>query len=204
MNYYAILFDADGVLIKNKHLFSEWLSQEYGIPIKKMLPFFNGVFKLCGLGKADLKEELAKVVSDWGWQGTVDELVDFWLTKGTEIDTEMQTFVQSLHEQGMPLYLVTHQEKYRGEHLRTLFEGKIFDRVYYSAALGIAKGEKTFWEKVFEGVTRDVQRKKGIALEKESYLFIDDAAENIKDAAAFGLQTYQYTGDIQALREFLR
>ena len=203
MNYHALLFDADGVLIKNTPLFSERLSEEYGIPIEKMLLFFNGAFMQCGIGKADLKEELTKVVSHWGWRGTVDELLEFWLTKGTEVDGEMEAFIRSLYAQGVPTYLVTHQEKYRGEHFRTLFEGKIFDRVYYSAALGIAKGEKAFWEKVFAGVTDDVQRKKGIVPEKHLCLFIDDAAENIKDAAAFGLQTYQYTGDIAALKEAL-
>lgn len=93
MKYKAIFFDADGVLIKSKYLFSEQLEKDYGISIDVMLPFFTGVFRQCSVGKADLKEELANVIGDWGWEGTVEELMDYWFTKGTEIDQEVVEYV---------------------------------------------------------------------------------------------------------------
>ena len=66
MKYKAIFFDADGVLIKSKHQFSDRLEKEYGIKSEKLQPFFMGVFRQCSVGKADLKKELEKVVGNWG------------------------------------------------------------------------------------------------------------------------------------------
>lgn len=77
MKYPVMLFDADGVMITSSRLFSEQLELDYGISVKKMQPFFTGVFKLCSVGQADLKQELDKVIGEWGWQGTVDELPEF-------------------------------------------------------------------------------------------------------------------------------
>lgn len=74
--YKAIFFDADGVCIKSKYLFTEQLERDFGIKIEKMLPFFTGVFRQCSVGRADLKEELTKVVEDWGWTGTVGSHVN--------------------------------------------------------------------------------------------------------------------------------
>jgi hypothetical protein len=76
----VILFDADGMIISSPR-FSEQLEKQYGIPWNRMEPFFKGPFQACKIGNADLKEELAKAIQDWGWQGSVDELVDFWFAE---------------------------------------------------------------------------------------------------------------------------
>ena len=100
MKYKAIFFDADGVLVKNRHLFSEQLEKDFGIKKEIMTPFFTGVYSQCSLGKADLKKELTKVVDDWGWKGTVDELLAYWFSVGTEIEKDVVGFIKELKEQG--------------------------------------------------------------------------------------------------------
>ncbi|MFA5946166.1 MAG: hypothetical protein WC802_04640 [Patescibacteria group bacterium] len=74
MTYKAILFDADGMTLLSPK-FSARIQEAYGIIWDKMKPFFSGPFQECKLGKADLKEELAKVIKDWGWQGSVSDVV---------------------------------------------------------------------------------------------------------------------------------
>ena len=71
MRYKAIFFDADGVLIKSKRRFTDSLREEFGMEPERAQPFFKGVFKECVLGRADLKTELAMVMGDWGWKGSV-------------------------------------------------------------------------------------------------------------------------------------
>ncbi len=191
----AIIWDADGVLITNKHRFSQRLSEEYGLDVRKMTPFFTGVFRECGVGRADLKVELEKVMIEWGWRGTVDELIRFWLTEGTVLDPEMMSLAQAVHDRGVPSFMATDNEKYRGERLRTLLEGKVIDRIFLSAELGCRKNSLEFWQQIYNAIYAEHP------VQKSDILYIDDDAVDIDTARSFGLQTYLYDGNFSELRE---
>lgn len=180
MKYQVVLFDADGVLITSKFRFSDLLKSEYGIGFDVLQPFFSGPFKKCHKGEADLKEELVKVVDDWGWKGTVDELMEFWFTKGTEIDQEMLARVEKLKTDGVRCFMATDQEKYRGENLtRRLGDGHPFEKVFISSSIGVPKKDPEFWEYV----SREIG-----SIPKNEVLFIDDSIENIDAAKEFGFE----------------
>lgn len=192
-----MLFDADGVMIKSSRLFSEQLEQDYGISTAKMQLFFTGVFKKCSIGQADLKQELAKVIGDWGWTGTVEELMDFWFSVGTVIDQEMKQYVQTLQQAGVRCFMTTDQEKYRGEHLRrTLGQGKPFEEIFFSAEMGCSKKEASFFEQVYTHLL------KSGPVQKSQVLFVDDSQENVDVAERFGYTGYVFA-DIQGLKTFL-
>lgn len=193
MKYKVILFDADGVLIKSQFQFSDRLEEIYGIPVERLQPFFTGVFRECSLGKADLKEELGKVIGEWGWQGTVDELLAFWFSTGTEIDGEVAEFVRELRREGVRTYITTDQEKYRGEHLRaTLGHGVLFDEVFFSAEIGCSKKDPRFFQYVDDKIKTDHQ----------NVLFVDDSEKNVETSKQFGYDGYFYT-DLDGLKAFL-
>lgn len=59
----AVLFDIDGVILE-KNPFSKRLSQKFNVPMEKISPFFQQEFKLCSVGRADLKEEVKKYLAD--------------------------------------------------------------------------------------------------------------------------------------------
>ena len=189
MQYDVILCDADGVIVKGgEFMFSAQLTRDYGIPIEKMLPFFKGAFTECSLGKADLKEELAKVIGDWGWTGTVDELVEFWLTKGTQLDAEVIDYINELKTAGAHCYIATDNEKYRAEVLvERLGGGKPFDEVFYSAKLGVKKHDPAFFQLVHAALGGDEE------IPKTRVLFIDDDQKNVDTANAFGFDAHFYT-----------
>jgi FMN phosphatase YigB (HAD superfamily) len=197
MKYKAILFDADGVLIKAKFLFSELLERDYGLEMRNMLPFFKGVFQDCTIGRADLREELAKVLGTWGWPGSVDELMDYWFTKGTELDGPMMEFVIKLSESVHALYVVADQERYRGAVLRQRLEGAPFKKVFFSAEIGATKNQSAYWEHVFKSISENSPA----PIEKNEILYIDDGQENLNAARAFGLETYLYDGDFLKLQK---
>ena len=193
MKYKVILFDADGVLIKSAKQFSDRLQEIHGIPVERLQPFFTGVFRQCSIGKADLKEELAKVIGDWGWKGTVDELLAFWFSAGTEVDQDVAEFIRSLRQSGVKTYMTTDQEKYRGEHLRrTIGGGVLFDEVFFSAEMGCVKKDPGFFQKVTQA----------IAVDPKDVLFIDDSEKNVEVAKQFGFDAFMYT-DLDGLKKFL-
>jgi putative hydrolase of the HAD superfamily len=194
MKYKIVLFDADGVLIKPRPRFSECLQTEYGIPSEALQPFFQGVFRDCSVGKADLKEELAKATPGWGWTGTVDELVRFWLTAGTQTDEDVVQFIRALRADGVRTYMTTDQEQYRGEYLRDTFgNGVLFDEVFFSAAIGCKKCDPHFFETVYRAMN-DVPR--------NQILFVDDAEENVEVAKRFGFDAHLFT-TLNGLLQFL-
>src|SRR3989344_7638248 len=114
----AILFDADGVVLKkyNKY-FSVQFSEKYGAPIDEINEFFEGDFRACQLGKLDLKEELAKRLPNWNWPDGVDAFLEYWFTTDAIIDPEVMKEVEKIRDKGLKCYLASDQEKYRANYL---------------------------------------------------------------------------------------
>lgn len=201
ISYKAIIWDADGVLISSKHLFSEQLSRRYGIESKKMLPFFLGAFRQCTIGKADLKQELAKVIDEWDWNGTVEDLLHFWLTAGTEFDPDMLALVKDIHNRGVPSYIASGQEKYRGEYIRNKLAGEYVDRVFISCEIGNTKMESSFWDTTYQAIVSDPRFVAPIP--RDAILYIDDGKDEVAAAREFGYTAYTYDGNLEALKRYL-
>lgn len=197
MKFEAIFWDADGVVLKRSRLFSEQLALDFGIDIEQLRPFFTGVLKQCAIGKADLKEELAKVIGEWGWKGTVEELVNYWFTKGTELDPDVAALITALRQQGVHCVMTTNNEKYRGAHLAaTLGDGKVLDGVFYSGALGVSKKDPAFFTHVYQALNAQKP------LEKSAVLCIDNDEGVVEMAKSLGFSTHLYTG-LESLKQFL-
>lgn len=198
MKYKVVLFDADGVTINHSTMFSDELEADYGITKATTHDFFFGVFQQCMVGKADLKEELAKVIGPWGWKGTVGELVAYWFSKGDEFDQKILDFVSRLRTNGVHCFMTTNQERYRGQHLREKLKD-VFEDIFVSADLGHKKNEIEYFDAAF-GRMKDLAGN-----DKESVLFIDDDERNVDVARAFGLDAvlYRSFGDIETRPEFL-
>lgn len=197
MKYKTILFDADGVVLQSPRRFSEQIEIDYGIKTEALQPFFKGIFRECTVGKADLKEELKKVIGEWGWKGSVEELMEYWFTKGTHIDEDVVNYIQTLRQDGVRCFLTTDQEKYRGQYLQDLLGGgKVFERVFYSAEIGHTKKEPDYFAFVFRSIGMSAPEA------KEEVLFIDDDEENVAAAKNFGFHGHSYYG-LQELKTFL-
>ncbi|MEI7709364.1 MAG: HAD family hydrolase [bacterium] len=180
----VIIFDADGVLI-NGDRFSDALARDYGISTAITAPFFNGPFRDCLIGKADLKEILTPYLHEWGWTKGLDAILDYWFEIGYNLDKELMDYVQELRAKGVLCLLSTDNEKYRFEHmLARMGFSKSFDKAYSSSLLGYKKINPVAFQKIFDDL-------KGI--EKKEILFTDDDIQNIKCAQDFGIQAELYT-----------
>jgi putative hydrolase of the HAD superfamily len=179
----AVLFDIDGVILE-KNPFSKRLSQEFNVPMEKISPFFQKEFKLCSVGKADLKEEIKKYLADWNWQESVNEILAFWFDGEGVIDERIIKTVNDLREKGIKCYLVSDQEKYRAEFLlNELGLGKFFDGHFISCQVGFSKSDDKFFQNVIGNISPIVP---------QEIMFWDDDKKNIEPAKKLGIDARFY------------
>ena len=179
----VLIFDADGVLI-NGDIFSKRFSKEYNIDINKINPFFDGPFKDCLVGKADLKEAIVPYLEEWGWKDGVDSFLEYWFSTEHSIDQGLIDYIQEYRKNGIKCVMATNQEKYRAEYMFNKI-GFInsFDKMYVSAHLGHTKTNTQFFEKLVSELTD---------IKKDEILFWDDDIKNINTAKEFGINAELY------------
>ena len=181
----TVVFDTDGMVIQREMYFSQRFSKEFGVPMEKVLPFFENEFQLCLVGKADLKEELAKYLSQWNWKKSVEELLSYWFANESNLDKKMLESVKNLRSKGIGCYLNTNNEKYRVQYLfENLDLKKIFDGVFSSAELGFLKPQPEFWSAIHERLGKP---------DKSEVLVWDDDEENVESAKNFGFHSESYS-----------
>jgi putative hydrolase of the HAD superfamily len=184
-NLKAILLDADGVVLVKQGYFSEKFSDECNVPLELITPFFKNEFRVCQLGKADLKEVLLPYLQQWGWQDSVDSFLRYWFTSDTQPDQIVLDKVQQLRNRSLKCYLVTDQEKYRAKYIREeLGFNSRFDDCFFSYDLGYSKSEASFFEKVLAKITTA----------GSETLYFDDEEKNIITAKQLGIDARLYRG----------
>ena len=184
----AVIFDSDGMLSHGPQ-FSAQYATEHGISIDEMTPFFTGPFKKCLIGQADLKEELAKGwLEKWQWQGSVDELLQYWFSVGDHLDEEVFATVAEIRARNIPCVLATNQEKYRTDYLSKKFGYDLaFDKVFSSAYVGHKKPSAEFFDDIFAYLNERIPN-----ISKSEVMFWDDDVENVEGARAYGLDARHF------------
>ncbi|HEV8601270.1 MAG TPA: HAD hydrolase-like protein [Patescibacteria group bacterium] len=180
----AILYDADGMVINKPKRFSEFYTEQFNVPLEKLLPFFQKELDQIQAGKADLKVKLQPYLADWNWSRSVDELLEYWFKVENYIDQKLVESIALLRQNGIKCYLTTNQEKYRTQYLKNVMGmDKIFDGIFSSSSLGVLKPEPGYWEKVLSE----------IKVNKNEVLIWDDEQETIESAKKFGFNAELYT-----------
>ncbi len=187
MNIKCILFDADGVMI-NSEKFSIQYQKKFDVTNKEMLLFFNSIFQDCIIGKADLKKAIVPYLANWKWNGTVDELLQFWFKSEHKINKKIIPLIKHLRKRNIKCCLATNQEKYRTQYMKEKMGfSDIFDAIYSSAEIGYKKPKHKFYKFIFD----DLNKNKNI--DKKQILYIDNTSSAIKAAKKFGFNTHIYT-----------
>lgn len=185
---HAYIFDADGVLIPPWG-FANYLKRAYPEIAAQTAEFFRGPFLRCVVGQADLKEVLPPYLEKWRWPHSLDEFLARWFESERTIDSELAAHIRRLRAAGAPCYLATNQERYRAAYMRNeMGLGALFDDLFVSAHLGVAKPDPTF----FATVSRAIDHAHGIPPTR--IFFWDDAPANVEAAQAAGWQAKLYTG----------
>ena len=174
----------DDVVVHRKMRFSQRFSEEYHIPIEKITPFFEKEFKLCLVGKADLKIEIKKYLKNWGWEKSIDDLLLYWFKSESIINKKIIDNIKQLRQKGINCYLCTNQEKYRVDYnFNTLGLNTYFNGIFYSAEIGHKKQVPEFWQKVYRAIKLP---------DKKTILFWDNSEDKLKAAKDFGFLVEPY------------
>lgn len=178
----AVLFDADGVVIFPWR-FARYLEQEFGITREMTREFFRGAFEECLTGRADLWDVLPPFLEQWGWQGSLADFTRTWFEEENAVDTRLVSVIRRLRASGYICCLASSQERRRSEYMTTKMGfAEIFDRLFFSHALGVAKPDPAFFRLVMEGLN----------LNGEQLLFWDDDAQNVDAARRCGWNAELY------------
>ncbi len=180
----ALVFDVDGVLV-HAEMFSKQLEKDYGIPMSSLQPFFADTFQRCLVGEVDLKESLKPHLGEWGWQGTVDEFINYWFSVEHQVDEPLLSYIAKVKSQGVACYVATNQEKYRAAYLlERLNANSVFDGFFASAHLGHKKPASEFFATMYNNLSH---------FDRSEILFWDDKDVNVTTAKEFGINAEIYT-----------
>lgn len=179
-----ILLDADGVVIRPRHkYFSEKFSEDYGVPMDDILPFFKGEYKKASVGEVDIREVLPPYLEKWGWKGTVDEFLQYWYEGERDVDERVLEAVRGLRDSGARVYLASDNEVGRARYLmEEVGLQKDFDGGFFSSGLGVTKSSPHFFEKVAES----------LQVEPSQIDYWDDDPKNVVVAKGVGVNAHTY------------
>jgi putative hydrolase of the HAD superfamily len=196
-----IFFDVDGVLIKGYSATAgerlRWdahLQRDLGIdPDVMKSVFFDRLFESVILGRKDLLKALADVLPEMGFEGLPQTLVDYWLEKDSVVNEETFDVIRQIKEKpGARLFLATHQEKYRANHLwHTLGFKDHFEEIFFSGRMGVKKTDPEFFNLI----------EKELCLDEAECLLIDDNEAVCEAARNAGWKTilFKTVDDIRHL-----
>ena len=189
-----IFLDVDGVLIDGWHAdparrkpWDATIEQDLGVRREVFQALFFGrrdggrpsLMHECVSGAMDLKAALADVLPKAGYGGAVDEFVDYWFAKDSNVNRDVLETVQrlSVHDD-VVLYLATGQDHYRADYLwHQLALKDFFADIFYSARLGHPKNATAFFETVNASLAIG---------ETERPLFFDDQPDIVEVANRAG------------------
>jgi putative hydrolase of the HAD superfamily len=182
----AILFDADGVIQRPGADFRASCSAIVGKSGEHLDHFMRELFaveKPALTGHRDFVADLMEVLARHDASQHLNDALAIWTA--IEADLAMQQAIGALRAKGVLCCLATNQQKFRGKHMsETMGYAQLFDREFYSHALGSAKPDVAYFQAVVEQ----------LALPAADLLFIDDHQSNLDGASQAGLQVALFPG----------
>ena len=196
-NTKVILFDADGVLTLPEEVFTVMYSKSHGLDTGPFEQFFRSEWEAIVTGKQDLKETIAANPELWQWNGSTDELLEYWFKTEDVRNEELLTLIGELKQQGLSCYLATDQERYRGEYMKNVMFKDLFDGYFISSELGVTKTDPKFFELIIEQFKHTHPD-----LLPSEIVFYDDSRSKVDTACSVGIngQLYKSVGQV---KEFL-
>jgi putative hydrolase of the HAD superfamily len=173
----AIVFDADGVIVRPKTFFVTKMLELYGVPKAEFMAFIHGQFKRCTTGELELLDVLPEYLARWNVSVEPRVFVQQWVEHEHHIDIALLEQIQTFRVKGTLCYLGTNQERNRANYMKLeMGFNTSLDGVFASSDLGFRKPDPEFY--------KSLQNK--IRLSASEILFWDDSLENVNSAREAG------------------
>ncbi|MFN4147643.1 MAG: HAD family hydrolase [Runella sp.] len=158
-------------------------------------------FETGELDEIEFREQVRRVLRRPDWtDATIEEA---WNALLLDIPSQRVAKIQELHQKGYRLFLLsntnpihvaaTHQILKRATGVEKLDD--LFEKLYLSYEMGVMKPDPTIYQKLLTDA----------GIEAAETLFLDDNADNIREAAALGIQTIHVqkpTSLVEYLKDF--
>ena len=181
-----MLFDADGV-IQNSQADDLPLRIQRGMgflpePLGAFLQEIFAAERPAIAGQAELVQALEPVLAKWGAPGTAAALAAAWW-RSVDADADVLALIAQLRQQGIFCALASNQHRFRADYLRETYDyDQLFDRSFYSYALGCAKPDARYFQTILAS----------LPFPPAQMLFIDDLEENVAAARSVGIEAAQF------------
>ncbi|GGF52701.1 haloacid dehalogenase [Marmoricola endophyticus] len=187
----AVLWDADGVLQSGPERVPRLLSAGLPAGVGEALAedLWTSAWDDAVAGRWDMVEHVEATIRAHGLDDHREVLLATWEQVETLPDSlEVLARVRAQ----VPCYLATNQDTLRMRTMQQMGYDELADGVFYSCAVGAAKPDPVFFERVADALGED----------PGDLLFVDDMAENVAAARAVGLHAEQwhFTDGVEALR----
>lgn len=192
----ALLIDFDGVL---RH----WPAFE--APIERAHGLAPGSLRRAALDPALLTDLVQGRLADADWReevaarlrrefptAAIEAAVRQWSSHSGELNTALWQIVQ-MRNPGWRLVLVSNASSRLPQDLAALGLAGAFDAVVNSSAIGVAKPQPAFFHAALQHAGSS----------SDAAVYLDDAEENVRAAAALGLRSHRYC-DLDSAVAFLR
>ena len=183
----AILFDADGVLTLPEDIFSNTYTKSYGLDYEPFSHFFINEWPDFVTGKRDLRQHIKDNPDLWKWNGTADELLEYWFKSEDIQNNELLEIIKTIRMSGTKCYIATGQEAHRTIYMKNIMFPGLFDNIYSTSDIGFKKNDKRFYEIILEDLN----------LEAANVMFFDDSESKLIAARSIGIDAQLYTSPQQ-------
>lgn len=189
-----IFLDVDGVLSHGFHakpelrkLWHENIFEDLGIIKEDFDKYvFNSSWVEVVEGRKDLKNLLEEALPHLNFDGTIQNIMDYWFQKDSNIDQKLINFLTSIKQKNSDIkfYIATNQEHNRANYLWNDLNLKdLFEDIFYSAKIGMVKRNPNFFHKINEQLELK---------NNETILFFDDSIKNVQSAKSVGWNAFEY------------
>ena len=180
----AMIFDADGVIVRPKSWFITSAAERYGVPTDQFMAFIHGEFQRCISGELELAKVLPPLLEGWRVTVSADTFIKAWLEHEHAIDTDLLERIQRIRASGMKCYLGTNQETNRAQYMKhDMGLEAALDGVFVSSELKAKKPQPEFYARI----------QASLGLPASNILLWDDNLANVAAALKAGWQAELYT-----------
>jgi len=195
----VIAWDFDGVLTRNivdgRFIWADDFEADTGQSREVFEDFiFGRDLDAILTGRQDLRDRVDAWAKMVGYAPGPDALLDYWFKKDAALDPMTLGLMDRVARKGLRQVLTTNNENRRATYIENhLGFGNRVEHIFASGRMGVAKPDTEYFRTVSAALKVD----------PDQILFIDDLAENIIAARAFGWQTMHFTDETRDTLEAL-
>jgi len=190
----TVIFDFGGVLVRTEdRMPRQCLAEKFGLSYEEIdqLVYGSPTSKLAGSGKISAEEHKETVLKTLKLPpGSFKQFGDeFW--GGDRLDTKLMDFIQGLRGEYTTALLSNAWDDLRPMLAEFWKIDGIFDHIFISAELKVAKPDPAIYQQVIHSLNQDPSR----------MVFVDDFIENVLAAREAGMNAIHFRSREQALIE---